>query len=342
MAKIATSTVSTILATAAAASLGTLVFSVVGFPAAPLTGSAVAVSVAALARLPMEVPTPIRNAGLLVLGLGIGAGVTPEVVRNLAEWPLSLGVLAVAMVVTVLAGSWMMRRVFGFDRASAILAATPGHLTYVMGFAVDRQLDVPRIVVPQAMRVLLLTVALPPILVAWGETDTPALPMAERMDWAHLGALAALAGLIGLWLMRLHVPAALLLSGMTVSAVGHGSGMTPGALPGWMTLAAFMMLGALIGARFRGVSLRLFVASIGAGIALTLLACLIALCAALLAAPVLGHPPRLLLIAYAPGGVEAMSAMAVQLGLAPAFVAAHHVARLLLLTALVPALMARR
>jgi hypothetical protein len=58
-------------------------------------------------------------------------------------------------------------------------------------------------------------------------------------------------------------------------------------------------------------------------------------------AAAIGLTPTLLIVAYAPGGVEAMAAIAVQLGLAPAFVAAHHVARLLVLTLLVPLLLAR-
>jgi len=68
----------------------------------------------------------------------------------------------------------------------------------------------------------------------------------------------------------------------------------------------------------------------------------VAIAAAWLTAAASGLAPTLLLVAYAPGGVEAMAAMAVQLGLAPAFVAAHHVARLLVLTLFVPALLARR
>jgi len=47
-------------------------------------------------------------------------------------------------------------------------------------------------------------------------------------------------------------------------------------------------------------------------------------------------PLMQLLIAFAPGGVETMAAMSVLLDADPAFVAAHHVLRLFVLTALVP------
>jgi uncharacterized membrane protein AbrB (regulator of aidB expression) len=41
-------------------------------------------------------------------------------------------------------------------------------------------------------------------------------------------------------------------------------------------------------------------------------------------------------LAYAPGGVEAMTIMAFALGLDPAFVGAHHVVRLIVLNVFVP------
>jgi uncharacterized membrane protein AbrB (regulator of aidB expression) len=46
-------------------------------------------------------------------------------------------------------------------------------------------------------------------------------------------------------------------------------------------------------------------------------------------------------LAFAPGGVEVMAAIAVETGLEPAFVAAHHVFRLIVLTVLVPVMIAR-
>jgi uncharacterized membrane protein AbrB (regulator of aidB expression) len=46
-------------------------------------------------------------------------------------------------------------------------------------------------------------------------------------------------------------------------------------------------------------------------------------------------------VAFAPGGVEAMAAMALSMDYDPAFVATHHVFRLLFLMALLPLLLGR-
>ncbi|MEE4120492.1 MAG: AbrB family transcriptional regulator [Paracoccaceae bacterium] len=312
-----------------------------GFPAPFLTGSATAVTLLALGGAPLHIPGLVRQAAFLVLGIGIGTGVTPEVVSSLAEWPLSLAVLTASLAASLLAGSLLMERM-GFDPLSAVLAATPGHLSYVIGYATERGLDVPRIAVVQAMRVLLLTLLVPPLLVLWGEPGDAAVAALPPMSPLSLATLAGLGAAAGLALLRLRIPAALLLAGMCVSAVGHATGLTPGVLPPWLALSAFALLGTLVGIRFRGVPLRIVQRALAAGLAVTALTCGIAVAAMALAVALTGLAPTLLLVAYAPGGVEAMAAMAVQLGLAPAFVAAHHVARLLVLTVLVPAFLARR
>ncbi len=325
----------------AGAGAGGAAFHALGFPAPFLTGPAVVVTALALAGLPVHVPALVRDGCYLALGLGIGAGVTPEVMSSLGEWPLSLGVLTVSLAVSLIAGSLLLERL-GFDGRSAVLAATPGHLSYVIGYATDRGLDVPRIAVVQAMRVLLLTLLVPPLLILWGEPGGAEIAAPETMRAGPLLLLAALATVAGLAFLRLRLPAAFLIAGMIVSALGHATGLTPGALPPWLAVASFMLLGALVGVRFRGVPVRQIARALLAGIAVTMLACAVAVASAWLTAAATGLAPTLLLVAHAPGGVEAMAAMAVQLGLAPAFVAAHHVARILVLTLFVPALLARR
>jgi uncharacterized membrane protein AbrB (regulator of aidB expression) len=47
-------------------------------------------------------------------------------------------------------------------------------------------------------------------------------------------------------------------------------------------------------------------------------------------------------VAYAPGGIEAMAAMGLALGYDPAFVATHHLVRILLVIGLLPLLIRGR
>jgi uncharacterized protein len=193
----------------------------------------------------------------------------------------------------------------------------------------------------QSVRVLLLTLLVPVLLALWGAEGTARLPDHGTIHPGTGALVVVLSVALGLVLKRLAVPAPLLLGAMAVSGIGHGTGLTPGALPTWLTLTAFVVMGSLIGTRFRGLDRAGLLGAVAAGAAATVISCAVAAAGAVLAAGIVGLPPAVLLLAFAPGGVEVMAALAVETGLEPAFVAAHHVFRLILLSLVVPVLVAR-
>ena len=321
---------------------GALLFWVIGFPAAVLTGPAVSVSLAALMGWRMAVPGPLRNAVFLVLGLQIGSTVTPEVISTALTWPLSLALLAVTLILTMLIARIVLMRGFGYDRMTALLAATPGHLSYVLGLSLDLGVDVPKLALVQTIRVLMLTVLVPVLIALWSVQGTAPPPESGAISVAALAILVPLGLGVGLLFNRLGIPAPLLLGAMSISALGHGLDLTPGAMPPWLTTIAFVCMGALIGTRLSGVDRRGLSQALLAGIVNTGVACTVAAGGAWLASQVLGLPAGALLLAFAPGGVEVMAAIAVETRLEPAFVAAHHVFRLFALSLLVPVFVRRR
>lgn len=320
----------------ATGALGAAIFYWVGFPAPFLTGPAVVVALAILLGWNLSIPLSLRNACFLTLGLSIGSSVTPEVLATANTWLQSFVGLTLTLVASIIACSALLGRFFGFDRMSSLLSAAPGHLSYVLSLSLDRKADVPRVAVVQTMRVFFLTLLVPVLLTLWGIEGASVMPVVAPMAPALMVTLYAFSAGMALLLMRLHLPAAWLLGGMLVSAIGHATDLSPGLLPAWLTLGAFVVMGTLIGTRFKGQSLADLRRNLFAGLCMTLLACAIAAVGALIVAEVLSMSPAVLLIAFAPGGVEVMSAMAVQIGLEPAFVASHHVFRLLILTALIP------
>lgn len=325
-------TVLTLMIGAAGAGL----FWAMGFPAYVLTGPAAAVSVATVLGLPLQIPPLLRDAVFLALGVTIGSTVTPEVIRTAMAWPLSLLVLGVTLFVALKLGQTVLYRRFGFDRITALMSATPGHLSYVLSLSADLAADVRRVALVQTVRVLLLTLLVPVIVSIWGVKGA-----AQVVDHGTIGAVQLALTIViaiaaGFLLKRANIPAPLLLGAMIVSAIGHGTNLSPGAIPSWLTTVAFVCMGALIGTRFRGFGRHEVVAALSAGIVMTLVACAVAAFGAFVAAYTIGLSPAVLLLAFAPGGVEIMAALAVETGLEPAFVAAHHVFRLLFLGLLIP------
>jgi membrane AbrB-like protein len=321
---------------------GAAVFWFMGFPAAVLTGPASAVSVATLLGFRSYIPLQLRDAVFLVIGISIGSTVVPEVIVSAIALPASFVVLTVTLILVLLIVPKILMRCFAYSRMTAMLAATPGHLSYVLGMSTDLKADVPQVVLVQSIRVLLLTLLVPVLIALWGVEGTARL-LDQGLMPARIAILVfALAFTLGWFFKRLRIPAPLLLSAMAVSAIGHGTNITPGALSSWLTTAAFVVMGSLIGTRFRGIGRAEFFGALAAGVVTTIVTCAIATLGAVIAAEIVGLPPAALLLAFAPGGVEVMAALAVETGLEPALVAAHHVFRLILLSVLVPIIVARR
>ena len=84
------------------------------------------------------------------------------------------------------------------------------------------------------------------------------------------------------------------------------------------------------------MSMALFRAALGAGMAMTALAVVVAVVAAWPVAALLGMPLVQVVAAFAPGGLETMVAFGVAMGADPGFVAATHAVRLLVLVVLIP------
>ena len=324
-----------------AGAVGAVLAVLLDLPAPFLTGPATTVTLAALAGLPVGIPARLRDPFFLLIGMNVGAAVTPEAVATAARWPGSLLALAVAVTVMLALGAYFMRRVIGLDRLPALLAATPGHLSFVLSIAEEGEADTRRVALVQSLRVLFLTLLVPVLVQLLDRGPLPEAPArAVTALWLlvpmGLGALV-----VGLVFKRLNLPAALLLGGMAVSGGLHGSGSMTGQFPPWLTAVGFTFMGSLIGTRFNGINLRMFLRAIVASFTLTSLAALTALLFAVPVSMLLGVPLVAVVIAFAPGGLETMMAMSVLLDANPAYVAAHHVFRLFFLSALIPFAVAR-
>ena len=66
---------------------GGTAFALAGFPAGLVSGSVLAVAAAALAGRPMCVPTPLARACYILIGIFLGAVVTPQTLKGFAAWP---------------------------------------------------------------------------------------------------------------------------------------------------------------------------------------------------------------------------------------------------------------
>lgn len=326
-----------VILTVVLAAVGGGLFHALDIPAGWLIGAMIAVAAGAMARVPLHMPAPVANGALVLLGISMGAGVTPDTLRQAAAWPLSLLVLAASVVASITVCSFWFERVHGWDRATARFAAIPGALPAVLAMAVGTSADLPRVALAQSLRLFTLVAVMPPLLRWLAVPSTEATTsIGTPGDLSGLllllGASATVAGL----LHRMRFPGGVLLGAMIASAVLHGTGMVQGLLPPDLLAAGFTAIGAVIGSRFCGVRpstllpvLRPALECVGLALALS------GLCASI-ASALLDLPVGQTWLAYTPGGIEAMSIVAFTLGFDVAFVGMHHVVRFAGLGLIVP------
>lgn len=320
------------IVTAALAAGGGWAFAALGWPAAWLMGAMVAVAAAALAGLPVGLPAGPREIAFLLLGISMGSSLTPESIDAMRAWPASIALLFASMAATMLISAWYLRRVHGWDPITARFASMPGAFSAVAVIAATSNADLPRVILAQSLRVFTLVALMPPILaLTAGGASVPAMAMAapDVNSLPEALGVLALSGGVAILLNRLNVPAGTLLGAMLASAALHASGLVHGRFPPPLVIAGFVATGAVIGARFRGTKLSTALRTLPGAAVSILLALLISAGFAELGSLVLGLGFGQLWLAYAPGAVEAMAAMALVLNLEPAFVGAHHILRIL-------------
>jgi membrane AbrB-like protein len=317
--------------TLAFAACGGCLFGLLGVPAGFLSGAMLVVACAALAGRPMYMPPRLTQAILILIGISLGAVVTPETLHGFTTYPVSIIVLIAAMAVIGFAGAAYLRLVHGWDRVSAYLGAAPGGLSQVIGVATELDGDVRGIAIVQTVRVVIVAVGLPTGLASFGlvgPTFRTLGGLVTLQTLPQLGILIVVSSIVAVIAHHVRFPGGLLFGAMLASAALHGSAMISAVMPWWAVNAAAVMLGAVTGSRFAGTTLRMMLDFILA--ALGSFAVSITIGAVAAVALVMSTPLRIadVMIAFAPGSVDAMMLLALALNIDPVYVGSHHLTRI--------------
>ncbi len=328
-----------ILVTLAIGAVGGTVLGLLGLPAGWLTGSMVAVAIAAVSGVEVEIPVSLRNVAFVILGSFLGSSVSPSLLSELPRWPISLAVLIVDLILLQWVAQLFLMRVGRWDRQTAFFAAIPGLTTYVIALALPTRADTSRIAVSQTVRVFLLVALLPKAVSLAGGIQ----PNIATASSSLAGIAVTLAGgtLGGIVFSFVGVPAAPLLGALLVSGLLHGFGLVHGSVAMPLLIGAYFVLGSLIGSRFAGTTMRMLSTTAAASLGAFLVSMTVAVGGAMIAAWLTDQSPSQMVLAFSPGGIDVMTIMAFALNLDPAFVAAHQLARFLVITIYAPLMMRR-
>lgn len=327
-----------ILFTLALGYLGAELATLIHLPVPALLGSGILIGFLAFTPLPLAMPTLMRNIGFTILGCSMGSSITQEMLANIGQWPLSLLGLALTVITMMILSTWVLTRFFQQTTNTALLASTPGALSTVVALASEGNGDLKTVVVFQSLRLILVMALLPIIIYSLDLQGNQALHPSSTspLVWHALLALTLTAFALAQTLEKIKLPAAYVISGLLLSGTGHVSGYLQGGLPNPIISLGFVIIGCVIGTRLKGIQVaELHSLSVAAVITVALSSLIAALGAGFIAAA-LDLPFGQVWIAYAPGGIEAMAALALALHYDPAYIAAHHLIRIVAITLCMP------
>jgi uncharacterized protein len=321
--------------------LGGTVFKYITSPLPWMLGSMAFVTVAVLAGAKLRMPGRLRGAMITVLGVMLGSSFTPDIVKNMGQWLFTISALAVWMVAVGALALVYFRVIAKYDPVTAYFSATPGGLNEMVMIGGQMGGDDRVISMTHAARIMLVVVTIP----LWYRFDSEfhvVIPAAKSgllefplIDIAILTACAVVGAMI---FRRLRIPAAPLVGPMILSAAVHLTGLTSSQPPTELVAAAQVVIGATIGCRFMGMPL----SRIGTVVMHALISAVAMLAltigSAYLLAQWTGLPLAGLVLAFAPGGLAEMSLVALALSIDVALVASHHIARIVMVVFLAPAI----
>jgi membrane AbrB-like protein len=325
------------LETLAIGAAGGLLFLWANLPGGLISGAMIAVGIAALAGRPLAVPPILTQTVLVLLGISLGSLVSRQLIQHMGSYPLTIGLLALATFCSTFGSSLYLQRVHGWDQTSAFLAGSPGALSQITILAAEKGADVAAIAVVQTMRVIILTAALPLLLALTGIAPTaPAAVVSAIASPLELAELIAGSVAVALLLRLAKFPASWMFGAMIASSVLHGTGLIEGGLPPWVRSVALVGIGALIGSRFARMKASTLLSHVNAALGSFVIAIIIS--AAFVAVIALTTHVRFadVVVAFAPGAMDAMLALALTLHIDPIFVGAHHLSRFVFVTITTP------
>lgn len=308
---------------------GTALFWALALPLPFLFGPMAACLIAALLGLPLMKFGWVSVAARTILGVAVGASITPAVLGQVPGMAISASLVPIYLIVIAAVGVPFFRRVYGFDFPTAWYASMPGGLQDMVLFGIEAGGDGRALALIHATRVFLIVTVAPIILTAgFGASldqpigtpasDIPASELVLMVIAAAVGwAVAARVGLFG----------APILGPMIVSGAMAVAGLIHVRPPSEAILTAQFLIGVGIGVGYVGVTLAELRRDVAAGVVFVLI--LAALAAVFTEIVVIFGlaPPLEGFLAFAPGGQAEMLVLAIIVGADLGYVVVHHLLR---------------
>ncbi len=314
---------------------GAAFFVVAKLPLPWFLGALTATLIASVLGVPLIPPARLGQVLRAVLGVAIGSAFTPEILSRGAPMIVSLLGLLPWMAILVGGGYWFFSRRAMYDPMTSFFASVPGGLSDMVMIAEEMGADARAVTLIQLSRNVLVVFALP-LYLQWHEhiaVARQAFTAKSHLTDLSIDSAAELLllAVVGVWFgKKLGIAGAAIIGPMILSGLSHVAGWTTASVPFEIMTPTQILLGILLGYKFRGLTWLEFRTTLASGLLFSAGLLVLALLVSEIVSHFSGYSSMLTLMAYAPGGQAEINLLAFALHADVAFIAIHHLARIAL------------
>jgi len=325
--------------------LGVIIFVALGLPLPFLLGPMFACLIAALVRMPVVGFGIAGDATRTILGVAVGASIQPELFDRVGDMAVTLALTPLFVMMIGLIGYPYFRRFCGFSKPTAYFSAMPGGLQDMIVFGEEAGADVRALTLVHATRVLVIVSVAPFLMEAFYGAEVsgqpaPGVPLLETplMQGLIMFACAIIGWRGG---KRIGLFGASIVGPLILAGAASLSGILTQRPPMEAIIVAQLFIGAGVGVKYVGATLRELRGTILASLGFCVLLGIIAFAFESVITIFGLAPPLEAFLSFAPGGQAEMALLALVAGADVAFVVSHHLVRIIVVILGAP-LVARR
>ena len=190
-------------------------------PLAWMLGPMLAVSIAALSGIKIEMPKLALSSILIVLGLHIGNYIDQNLINQMTEWVWTSLIMFVYILISILIVSKYLQKFSGYNVKTSIFSAAPGALGPLMILAEHEKSDLSQVATSHLIRLIIIITVIPFFVVNYSTNEALTIEKFNYLDQNHFHLLILLIGSILLIFLfdKIGVPAALLSGTLVASGI---------------------------------------------------------------------------------------------------------------------------
>jgi len=314
---------------------GAMAYAQTPLPLPWFLGSMLACLAAIAVRVPVKGSPFLTLIMRIVLGLAIGSAFSPEMVDRAGSMVISLAFVFPYVIFLGAFGYPYFRLFRGYDRITSFLAAVPGGFQTMVVIGEDSGADLRRLSIIHSTRIMVIVLLVP----LWIRFSGPAdlnriIPASATLSAMNLkeALILIVCGMLGYWsAVRLGISGAAIIGPMLANGAVHLFGLAEARVPVELVNISQLVIGIHISCQFAGVTLRELSSTVAIAFGYSVLLMLGAAAFTVLVVWTTGIDQNAVALAYAPGGQPEMNLIALVLNFDPAYVALHHLLRVMVI-----------